>query len=84
MNIFFKCKIIELDTNKYGKIEITIDRKNKIGNGYYVETTINDKKVSGYIDLDYNEIVELDEKEIVEEFHTKGYKDICLKFKIEN
>ena len=84
MNILFKCKTIELDTINYGKIKINVDRKNKIGNGYYVETTINDKKVAGYIDSNYNEIVELDERELVEEFHTKGYYDICLKFKIED
>ena len=84
MNILFKCKTIELDTINYGKIKINVDRKNKIGNGYYVETIINDKKVSGYIDSNFNEVIELDEREIVEEFHTKGYTDICLKFKIED
>lgn len=83
MNILFKCKEIELDTINYGKIKINVDRKNKIGSGYYVETTINNEKISGYIDSNYKEIIILSDKELVEEFHTKGYKDICLKFKIE-
>lgn len=83
MNIFFKCKKVELNTKLFGKIQVDIDRRNKIGNGYFVETYVDDKYVSGYVDLNYNEVIELDERFFEEEFHTKGYKDICLKFFIE-
>ena len=83
MELCFKCKNIKLYTKKFGKIEVLLDRKNKIGNGYLVETVVGRKTISGYIDLDYNEVIELDERKLVKEFHTDNYQDICLKYKVK-
>lgn len=83
MNISFKCKKIKLNTKKYGNIDVFIDRKNKIGNGYIVDTMIGKKYISGYIDLDFNEIIELNEKRFVDYFGNQNNEDICLKYKVK-
>ena len=83
MEVCFINKKVKINTKAFGKIEVVLDRKNKLGNGYIVDTIINGKNVSGYIDLNFKEIIDIDEKVLVEEFHTDSYQDICLGYKIK-
>lgn len=75
--------VVKVLTEKFGNVKVYLeDSANKVGNGYYVTTIKNKKHLAGFVDIDGNEIIPLDEMELSEFFYTPSYQDICFGFKI--
>ena len=54
MKLGFREQEIFIDTKNYGRIKAEVSLKNKVGNGYLVTTTADNKIITGYLDLDFN------------------------------
>lgn len=78
-------EIIKLNSSKYGNVLAFYDKKqDRLGNGYIVRSMKNFKMLSGYIDLDKNIIIDLDEMAYDNYFFANYGKDICIAFMMPN
>lgn len=85
MELVKKNILLEIETKNYGTVTIYLnDDENKIGDGYFVTATKQEKELAGFVDYDGKEIIPLQEMELKEEFHNKDYHDICLGFQMLN
>ena len=82
MEVDFKESKFNISTKNYGELEINVSKKDKLGNGYLLCSKKDDKLLTGYIDLDFNEIIPFDNIKLNELFYTENYNDVCLGFKL--
>ena len=78
MDFLFKKVII--NSRKYGRVKAWIVRKSKYGNGYLVFTNKGRKMLTGFIDENGKEIIQLDNMELTGMLIANKGKDICFEF----
>ena len=81
--MFNKIKIATINTKLYGDVNVYLDRKNMICNGYHVSTIMNNTEISGLVDKNGKEVINLGTHK-VELFHeTKDKKHAFLGYKMQ-
>ncbi len=77
-------KTMVISSHKYGVITTLVSEENKIGNGYFILLRRAHATISGYVDVDGNEIISLDEMFLRELICTKDYQELCFGFEFPN